>query len=162
MASGDYLKEKEILLNMEVKLRLLDLEGMELPASAPVIPPPPPNLNFSLNNWPRADHSLTSFYWKFTNDDYYFFVKRLSSEKGYLRAMSQGVPVKQKGDVFKQKLHFMNEKMRKNVFESNPNKFTLLTLRWRMKLNDLQASKVVAVIPQKFKLCVLFALFCIL
>ncbi|XP_023334300.1 engulfment and cell motility protein 1 [Eurytemora carolleeae] len=50
MASGDYLKEKEILLNMEVKLRLLDLEGMELPASAPVIPPPPPNLNFSLNN----------------------------------------------------------------------------------------------------------------
>ena len=50
MASGDYLKEKEILLNMEVKLRLLDLEGVDIPSSAPEIPPPPPNLNFALNN----------------------------------------------------------------------------------------------------------------
>ena len=96
MASGDYLKEKEILLNMEVKLRLLDLEGMELPASAPVIPPPPPNLNFSLNNWPRADHSLTSFYWQFTTDYYYYFVKRLSSEKDYYALCFSGISCRKK------------------------------------------------------------------
>jgi len=47
MSSGDYLKEKEILLNMEVKLRLLDLEGVDLPSSPPPIPPPPAHLNFS-------------------------------------------------------------------------------------------------------------------
>ena len=29
MTSGDYYKEKEILLSMEVKLRLLDLEGIQ-------------------------------------------------------------------------------------------------------------------------------------
>ena len=61
MASGDYLKEKEILLNMEVKLRLLDLEGVDIPSSAPEIPPPPPNLNFALNNWRRRAEG--SIYW---------------------------------------------------------------------------------------------------
>ena len=49
MTSNDYYKEKEILLSMEVKLRLLDLEGIPIPTSAPVIPPPPPHFNFSQN-----------------------------------------------------------------------------------------------------------------
>jgi len=49
MTSSDYIKEKEILVSIEVKLRLLDLEGVDLPATPPAIPPPPPNLNFSCN-----------------------------------------------------------------------------------------------------------------
>ena len=49
MDSDDYRNEMEILLSIEVKLRLLDLEGVELPATPPAIPPPPPNLNFSCN-----------------------------------------------------------------------------------------------------------------
>jgi len=49
MTSPDYIKEKEILVSIEVKLRLLDLEGVDLPATPPAIPPPPPNLNFSCN-----------------------------------------------------------------------------------------------------------------
>jgi len=47
MTSPDYVKEKEILTNMEIKLRLLDLEGIELPKSAPAIPPPPADFNFA-------------------------------------------------------------------------------------------------------------------
>jgi len=47
MTSPDYVKEKEILTNMEIKLRLLDLEGVELPKSAPAIPPPPADFNFA-------------------------------------------------------------------------------------------------------------------
>jgi len=46
MGSQDYDKEKEILTNMEIKLRLLDLEGVELPETAPAIPPPPQDFNF--------------------------------------------------------------------------------------------------------------------
>lgn len=47
MASEDFQKEMKVLLDMEVKLRLLDLEGVELPKAAPVIPPPPADFNFS-------------------------------------------------------------------------------------------------------------------
>jgi len=47
MSSPDYVKEKDILTNMEIKLRLLDLEGVELPKTAPAIPPPPPDFNFA-------------------------------------------------------------------------------------------------------------------
>jgi len=47
MTSDDYRKEKDILTNMEIKLRLLDLEGVELPESAPPIPPPPQDFNFA-------------------------------------------------------------------------------------------------------------------
>jgi len=47
MTSPDYLKEKDILTNMEIKLRLLDLEGVDLPKTAPAIPPPPPDFNFA-------------------------------------------------------------------------------------------------------------------
>ena len=47
MSSSDYQKEKDILTNMEIKLRLLDLEGVDLPESAPIVPPPPPDFNFA-------------------------------------------------------------------------------------------------------------------
>jgi len=49
MTSEDYKKEKDILLCMEIKLRLLDLEGIQIPETAPPIPQLPPNLNFSIN-----------------------------------------------------------------------------------------------------------------
>jgi len=47
MSSKDFDNEKKTLLDMEVKLRLLDLEGVDLPATAPMVPPPPPDFNFS-------------------------------------------------------------------------------------------------------------------
>lgn len=37
----------EMLLNMEVKLRLLDTEGIEIPKDQPEIPPDPPNYDFA-------------------------------------------------------------------------------------------------------------------
>ena len=47
MISEDFDKEMKVLLDMEVKLRLLDLEGVQLPDSAPLVPPPPADFNFS-------------------------------------------------------------------------------------------------------------------
>ena len=47
MSSDDYKKEKDILTNMEIKLRLLDLEGVDLPQEAPPIPPLPTDFNFA-------------------------------------------------------------------------------------------------------------------
>ena len=47
MTSDDYNKEKSILTNMEIKLRLLDLEGVDLPEEAPPIPPLPSDFNFA-------------------------------------------------------------------------------------------------------------------
>ena len=37
MSSTDYGDELKVLLDMEVKLRLLDLEGVDLPATAPMV-----------------------------------------------------------------------------------------------------------------------------
>jgi len=36
----------DILLTMEIKLRLLDTEGIRIPSTPPPIPPDPPNYNF--------------------------------------------------------------------------------------------------------------------
>jgi len=47
MTSSDYQRELEVLLDMDVRLRLLDLEGLELPAEAPRVPPPPPSFDFA-------------------------------------------------------------------------------------------------------------------
>jgi len=47
MSSSAYRTEKQILENMEIRLRLLDLEGVELPETAPEIPPPPKDFNFA-------------------------------------------------------------------------------------------------------------------
>uniref|UniRef100_A0A672I5N4 Engulfment and cell motility protein 3-like n=1 Tax=Salarias fasciatus TaxID=181472 RepID=A0A672I5N4_SALFA len=46
MSSESMRSELEILLSMEIKLRLLDLENVTIPDSAPVIPKPPSNYNF--------------------------------------------------------------------------------------------------------------------
>ncbi len=42
-----YLQYSVQYLNL---FRLLDLEGVDLPASAPEVPPPPPHFRFSQNN----------------------------------------------------------------------------------------------------------------
>ena len=39
-------KDLKTLLDMEIKLRLLDAEGVAIPHVPPPIPPPPPNFNF--------------------------------------------------------------------------------------------------------------------
>lgn len=46
MSSEAMRSELEILLSMEIKLRLLDLENIPIPDSAPVVPKPPSNYNF--------------------------------------------------------------------------------------------------------------------
>ncbi|KAI4825380.1 hypothetical protein KUCAC02_021063 [Chaenocephalus aceratus] len=46
MSSESTRSELEILLSMEIKLRLLDLENVPIPDCAPVIPKPPSNYNF--------------------------------------------------------------------------------------------------------------------
>lgn len=46
MSSESMRSELEILLSMEIKLRLLDLENVPIPDSAPPVPKPPSNFNF--------------------------------------------------------------------------------------------------------------------
>ena len=62
MTSG--LKESEFktLLNLEVRLQLLDAEGIPIPDKPPPIPSDPPNYDFKCNWYPHLtnDHnSLT-------------------------------------------------------------------------------------------------------
>ena len=47
MMSNKAIEDLEIFLAMEVKIRLLDVEGIEIPNDPPPIPPLPPNYNFS-------------------------------------------------------------------------------------------------------------------
>ncbi|XP_046890202.1 engulfment and cell motility protein 3 isoform X1 [Hypomesus transpacificus] len=46
MSSECMRSELEILLSMEIKLRLLDLENVQIPDHAPPVPKPPSNFNF--------------------------------------------------------------------------------------------------------------------
>lgn len=46
MSSEAMRSELEILLSMEIKLRLLDLENVPIPEHAPAVPSPPSNFNF--------------------------------------------------------------------------------------------------------------------
>lgn len=46
MPSKESHEELETLLNMEMKLRLLDLENITIPETPPPIPAEPPNFNF--------------------------------------------------------------------------------------------------------------------
>lgn len=46
MPSSESWEELETLLNMEMKLRLLDLENISIPETPPAIPSVPPNFNF--------------------------------------------------------------------------------------------------------------------
>ncbi|CAL1526666.1 unnamed protein product [Lymnaea stagnalis] len=50
MTSGQVGKDLETLLSMEIKMRMLDTEGVPIPAEAPPIPPPPANYNFTYLN----------------------------------------------------------------------------------------------------------------
>ncbi|XP_014457523.1 engulfment and cell motility protein 3 isoform X1 [Alligator mississippiensis] len=49
MASERTQSDLDILLSMELKLRLLDLENIPIPDDAPPVPKPPSNLNFCYN-----------------------------------------------------------------------------------------------------------------
>ncbi|KAF2357201.1 protein of unknown function DUF3361 [Trinorchestia longiramus] len=49
MTSAEAVKDIEMLLELELKLQLLDLEGVAIPMKAPTLPPPPPNYNFCYN-----------------------------------------------------------------------------------------------------------------
>ncbi|XP_013415031.1 engulfment and cell motility protein 1 [Lingula anatina] len=46
MVSEMTTQELDMLLSMEIKIRLLDTEGVTIPESPPPIPPPPPNFDF--------------------------------------------------------------------------------------------------------------------
>jgi engulfment/cell motility protein 1 len=46
MVSKEATDDMDILLHMEIKLRLLDIEGISIPQEPPPIPPPPPNFDF--------------------------------------------------------------------------------------------------------------------
>ena len=47
MKSAKATEDLEMFLAMEVKIRLLDVEGLEIPDEPPPIPPLPINFNFS-------------------------------------------------------------------------------------------------------------------
>ena len=49
MTSKEAENDLETLLSMELKLRLLDAEGINIPQEAPVIPPDPPNYDFAVD-----------------------------------------------------------------------------------------------------------------
>lgn len=46
MLSKEMEKDLETLLSMEIKLRLLDAEGVDIPQDPPPIPEDPPNYDF--------------------------------------------------------------------------------------------------------------------
>ncbi|KJE91200.1 engulfment and cell motility protein 2 [Capsaspora owczarzaki ATCC 30864] len=46
-SSTGFASDVESLLSMEMKLRLLHVENVQIPATAPPVPPPPANLNFA-------------------------------------------------------------------------------------------------------------------
>lgn len=48
MTSREADNDLEMLLAMEIKLRLLDAEGINIPQDQPAIPPEPPNYDFAL------------------------------------------------------------------------------------------------------------------
>ena len=48
MTSKEANNDLETLLSMEIKLRLLDAENIDIPQNAPEIPPDPPNYDFAL------------------------------------------------------------------------------------------------------------------
>ena len=48
MNSEEAAKDLETLLDMEIKLRLLDVEGMDLPEEPPPVPREPTNYDFAV------------------------------------------------------------------------------------------------------------------
>lgn len=47
MTSQEAIKDAEMLLDLDVKLRLLDVEGLTIPETMPELPPSPPNYDFA-------------------------------------------------------------------------------------------------------------------
>jgi hypothetical protein len=47
MTSPETRQDLDTLLSMEVKICLLDTEGVTIPDVPPPIPPPPPNFDFA-------------------------------------------------------------------------------------------------------------------
>ena len=47
MTSKKTKEDMDVLLNMEIKLRLLETEGVTIPKDPPPIPPLPENFNFA-------------------------------------------------------------------------------------------------------------------
>lgn len=47
MLSKDAGQDLDMILNMEVRIKLLDIEGIEIPNSPPPIPPLPNDFDFS-------------------------------------------------------------------------------------------------------------------
>ena len=47
MTSKETVNDLETLLSMDIKIRLLDTEGIVIPERAPEIPPSPPNYDFN-------------------------------------------------------------------------------------------------------------------
>ncbi|KAH9391413.1 Engulfment and cell motility protein 3 [Tyrophagus putrescentiae] len=50
MVSSEAEKDAQMLLELDIKLRLLDIEGISIPERAPEVPPPPANYDFALKN----------------------------------------------------------------------------------------------------------------
>lgn len=46
MTSKEAENDLETLLSMDIKLRLLDAEGIDIPQDPPPVPEPPPNYDF--------------------------------------------------------------------------------------------------------------------
>ena len=56
MTSNQTRQDMEMLLSMEIKIRLLDTEGLQIPADPPPLPAQPDNYNFAYMNlqlWQR-------------------------------------------------------------------------------------------------------------
>ena len=49
MVSKETENDLETLLSMDIKLRLLDAEGIDIPEEPPVVPADPPNYDFCCN-----------------------------------------------------------------------------------------------------------------
>lgn len=50
MSSSQVEQDMEMLLSMEIKIRLLDTEGLQIPAEPPPLPSLPENYNFAYMN----------------------------------------------------------------------------------------------------------------
>lgn len=48
MCSSAFVKEKSDLMEIQLMLRLLDVENVTLPKEPPPVPAPPPNYDFAL------------------------------------------------------------------------------------------------------------------
>lgn len=58
MTSNESKKDVDMLLDLDIKLRLLDIEGLNIPNQPPELPPSPPDYDFEYR--PHHHTSLTS------------------------------------------------------------------------------------------------------